>query len=103
MTSGGAGATADRYVYDALGNAILRVGTTANVYGHAGEPRDPVTGLDYLRARYLSPGVGRFITRDTYPGQLRTPLTLHRYLYANANPVNGVDPSSPRRTQIDQR
>src|SRR5262249_41095849 len=48
---------------------------------------------DYLRARYLRGENGRFLTRDTADGDQSVPLTLHRYIYANANPVNNIDPS----------
>lgn len=33
------------------------------------------------------------ITGDTYEGQQEDPLSLHKYLYCQANPVNGIDPS----------
>ena len=33
-----------------------------------GEQYDPETGMYYLRARYYDPEIGRFITRDTWPG-----------------------------------
>jgi hypothetical protein len=35
----------------------------------------------------------RFWTLDTSEGDNTDPLSLHKYLYANANPVNLVDPS----------
>jgi hypothetical protein len=47
----------------------------------------------YLRARYLSPQSGRFWTMDTFEGNSSDPLSLHKYLYAHADPVNMVDPS----------
>ncbi|MCU0329109.1 MAG: RHS repeat-associated core domain-containing protein [Chitinophagales bacterium] len=83
----------DRYIYDAFGQIIQQVGTTENKYLFAGEQRDTATGLDYLRARYLNPSTGRFVSRDTFVGDWNSPVTLHRYLYANANPVMFVDPS----------
>jgi hypothetical protein len=43
-------------------------------------------GLTYLRARWYAPGVGRFISKDLFP-------VMNRWLYADANPVNRVDPS----------
>jgi hypothetical protein len=47
----------------------------------------------YLRARYYRPELGRFWTMDSVEGNPNDPLSLHKYLYAHANPVNGVDPS----------
>ena len=35
----------------------------------------------------------RFWTVDAWSGSTRSPLSLHRYMYANADPINGVDPS----------
>jgi RHS repeat-associated protein len=87
------GLVTDRYVYDAFGRAIGQVGTTGNVYLFAGEQRDANVGLDYLRARYMSVGAGRFTSRDSFPGNHLTTSTLHRYLYTGGDPVNNRDPS----------
>jgi len=52
----------------------------------------PDLGLYYLRARYYSPDKGRFWSMDTAEGDENNPISLHRYLYCQANPVIGVDP-----------
>ena len=44
-------------------------------------------GTYYLRSRYYNPSIGRFTQMDSYMGQSNNPITLHKYLYANANPV----------------
>ena len=36
---------------------------------------------------------GRFISMDSYLGSVDDPVSLHKYLYANASPVNYIDPS----------
>jgi RHS repeat-associated protein len=87
------GAVTDTYDYDAFGNLVARTGSTPNDYLFAGEQFDPNVGLYYLRARYLNPAAGRFQTADTYEGVRNDPPSLHRYLYANADPVNKLDPS----------
>ena len=87
------GKVTDTYVYDAFGNLISGVGSTKNDFLFCGEQFDPVTGLYYLRARYMNPSVGRFITMDSYEGSIDDPVSLHKYLYANANPVSNSDPS----------
>ena len=87
------GKVTDKYVYDAFGNLISSVGSTKNDFLFCGEQFDPVTGLYYLRARYMNPSVGRFITMDSYEGSIDDPVSLHKYLYANANPVSNSDPS----------
>lgn len=80
-------------MYDAWGNLISSTGTTENSYLYCGEQLDSTTGLYYLRARYMNPTTGTFISIDTYQGSIFEPVTLHKYLYANANPVMYSDPS----------
>lgn len=43
--------------------------------------------------RMYDPEVGRFTIQDSYLGQMDDPPSLHRYLYANANPALYVDPT----------
>ena len=87
------GRVSDSYSYDGYGNLIAATGTGENAYLFAGEQRDKETGLDYLRARYYDPFLGRFISADAYEGTLADPMSLHDYLYAHANPVVNTDPS----------
>ena len=87
------GKVTDTYNYDAFGNLLDKTGTTVNNYLYCGEQFDSATGLYYLRARYMNPATGTFITQDTYPGTIFDSTSLHKYLYANANPVMNVDPS----------
>ena len=87
------GKVTDKYVYDAFGNLISSVGNTRNDFLFAGEQFDPVTGLYYLRARYMNPSVGTFISMDSYEGSIDDPVSLHKYLYCNSDPVNNYDPS----------
>jgi RHS repeat-associated protein len=61
-------------------------------YGFAGEWQDP-TGLVYLRARFYSPELGIFLSRDPFPGFLTQPASLSPYQYAFNNPVRYTDPS----------
>ncbi len=94
------GSVIAKYSYDAFGSSLDLQGnllpagsTSATDYLYTGEQHDANAGFYYLRARYYSPGVGRFITRDTYQGSVHDPVSMHRYLYCHANPVNGIDPS----------
>jgi len=41
----------------------------------------------------MNPSTGIFISMDTYEGSIYDPDTLHKYLYANGNPVKYSDPS----------
>ena len=58
-----------------------------------GEQWDEDLGLYYNRARYLNVDSGRFWIMDSYEGRHADPSSLHKYLYANANPVKFRDPS----------
>lgn len=60
---------------------------------YAGEQFDSSTGFYYLRARYMNPSNGRFQSMDSFEGNTEDPTSLHKYLYANANPINRIDPS----------
>jgi RHS repeat-associated protein len=87
------GTVTDTYAYDAFGNLIHSTGTTPNVYLYSGEQFDPDLHLYYNRSRYLNVGTGRFWTMDTAEGQTLDPLSLHKYQYAQNEPVEGIDPT----------
>ena len=87
------GTVTDTYDYDAFGNLIYSAGTTYNNYLFAGEQFDPDLNLFFNRARYLNVPTGRFQTRDFFEGNSRLPLSLHPYLFGNADPVNRKDPA----------
>ena len=86
------GAVTDTYNYDAFGLILDKTGSTPNDYLYTGEQYDPNIGFYYLRARYMNPAVGRFVTMDAYQGSLYDPVSLHKYVYANANPITYADP-----------
>ena len=83
----------DTYNYDAFGIMIDKQGDTVNNYLYCGEQYDANVGFYYLRARYMNPNTGRFFTMDTYEGNGYDPVSLHKYLYCNAEPINNIDPS----------
>ncbi len=88
-----AGNLTDTYQYQAFGQELSQFGSTTNPYRYSGERVDPTTGLVHMRARDYDPATGRFVGRDPFEGVLRDPVSLHRYLYANANPVFFSDPT----------
>ena len=88
-----AGLLTDTYTYDAFGELLTSTGTTINNYRYTGEQFDTNSSFYYLRARYYDQATGRFNTTDSFSGRATFPLSLHRYLYADADPVNKIDPS----------
>jgi len=85
----------DTFAYDTYGKLLSRTGTSEVIFGYNG--RDGVVtddnGLAYMRARYYSPDMKRFINADLIPGKLTNAITLNRYAYANGNPAMNNDPS----------
>lgn len=84
----------DTFAYDTYGKLISRTGTSNVIFGYNG--RDGVVtdknGLIYMRARYYSPEMKRFVNADIVAGQISNAVTLNRFAYANGNPVSFVDP-----------
>ena len=84
----------DTFAYDTYGKQISRTGTGEVIFGYNG--RDGVVtdanGLVYMRARYYSPEMRRFIIADIVAGAISNAVTLNRFAYANGNPVSFVDP-----------
>ena len=87
------GVVTDTYTYDGFGKILSQTGSTPNVYLYAGERFDPDLNLYHLRASFYDTDRGRFMSLDPYPGELDEPASIHKYLYANADPVNFVDPT----------
>ena len=80
--------------YEPYGEVLRTAGEGVTRYGFTAEwTTSAGVELIYLRARWFAPAQGRFLTRDTWPGQLLNPISLHRWTYANDNPVMFVDPS----------
>ena len=84
----------DTFKYDTYGKLISRTGSSFVIFGYNG--RDGVitdkNGLIYMRARYYSPAMRRFINADILHGEISDSTSLNRYSYVNGNPVSFVDP-----------
>ena len=85
------GTVTDTYMYDTYGTLIASTGSTSNSYLYCCQQFDVDLGQYYLRARTYNPGTGRFWTMDTYQGDNKDPLSLHKYLYGVADPVDFSD------------
>jgi RHS repeat-associated protein len=77
--------------YDAFGNTRSHIGE-ATIFGYAGQQTD-ATGLQYLRARYLDPSVGRFISPDSIQPSGPGTQGYDRCAYAQNDPTTFTDPS----------
>jgi RHS repeat-associated protein len=90
--------------YEPYGEVLSGTGDVASSYSFAGEWLDS-TGLIFLRARNYNPHVGRFVSRDAWGGDFDSPISLNRWVYANASPVIYSDPSglAPLTPQPDHR
>lgn len=79
----GSGTSMSAYLYDEWGNLLSgKVHTNgfySDLYLYNGEATDITTGLQYLRARYYDPGMGRFIQQDSYLGKTSRPLWRSHY------------------------
>jgi RHS repeat-associated protein len=97
--SDASGSITDRYSYtafgenDEAGTSGNTSGATDNNYKYTGEQLDTNLGFYYLRARYMNPNAGRFVSQDSYLGNSMVPISLHKYLYSDASPSNYTDPS----------
>jgi RHS repeat-associated protein len=84
--------------YDAYGRLLTTMSEVIGDYLFTGEALDTDTGLYYLRARYYHPSNGTLLSIDPISGDLKSPLTLHDYIYAIQNPVIYIDPSGNSAT-----
>ncbi|MGB7605591.1 MAG: RHS repeat-associated core domain-containing protein [Lutisporaceae bacterium] len=87
------GSTLASYYYDAFGNATETTGTIENPYRYAGYRYDEETDVYYLNARYYDAKIARFMTEDTYRGQMDDPLSLNLYTYCHNEPLMYWDPT----------
>jgi uncharacterized delta-60 repeat protein len=87
------GGVTQRFNYYAYGEALgfdAKLAKTVWLFGGDGL-YDPSSGFTYELARWRE-GFA-FISRDPRSGYNADPLTLHRYAYANLDPIRFIDPS----------
>jgi RHS repeat-associated protein len=87
------GAVTDTHFYTAFGEDLYSSGSTLHDFKYVGEQLDPNSGFYYNRARWMDPSTGRLIGVDPEKGDPQAPVSLHRYIYANASPIGFSDPS----------
>ena len=92
--SGPSGTVTGRVHYGPFGEISGRTGSTDSLFlfcGLYGVITDP-NGLNYMRFRWYSPQIKRFVNADAHYGDIALPNTLNRYTYTGNNPVMRVDP-----------
>jgi RHS repeat-associated protein len=87
-----AGQITSEYDYSAFGE-LTDSPSVETKYLYTGQQFDQGTGMYSLRARYYTPGAGRFVSRDVWPVDYGDPWELNRYGYVGNNPGNYSDPS----------
>jgi RHS repeat-associated protein len=88
-----AGALAKHINFDSFGRILpggSNPGGVDELHGFTGRQFDPETGLQYNRARYYSPDLGRFISQDP-AGFAAGDANLYRYV--GNSPLMLIDPS----------
>ncbi|MFC5446705.1 RHS repeat protein [Paenibacillus aestuarii] len=58
------------YQYDIWGNIVSQQENLPQSFKYSGEMQDSTTGLQYLRARWYDPSMGRFVGEDSVTGQV---------------------------------
>ena len=80
------------YTYGPFGKLLEENGTFDNAFMFTGQYYDSKIDQYYLRARQYYPHIARFTTRDPVAGDFEKPLSLHKYLYCENEPLNRIDP-----------
>ena len=88
------GTVTDRFTYGAYGELLTHTGSSDTPFLYNG--RDGVltdaNGLYYMRARYYSPELKRFLNADIKKGSISRIQTLNLYSFVIENPILFVDP-----------
>ncbi len=82
------------YHLDAWGNFRFpgELNASANRFAYTAYRFMPEVGQYFAVSRVYDPKIGRFLTQDSYLGDIADVATLHRYAYARNNPTGYVDP-----------
>ena len=88
--AGNSGLASENFTLDSFGNLLSGTPTaTPFIFGGiSGYYVDSDVLLDYIRSRYYSPAVGRFLSRDTSESR-----ESQLYAYMANDPTSGLDPS----------
>ncbi len=84
------GKVTDRYQYGTYGEMVKHEGNCETPFQYGGQygVETDANGLYYMRARYYSPEIRRFINQDILIGSIDDSLSLNRFAYVNGQPVD---------------
>ncbi len=88
------GQSSHNYRYEPYGQIEMPPGNFTdphNSFTFTGQELDEETGLYHFFARDYDYDTGTWLQQDVYRGNLRSPASLHRLAYVEANPPNAVD------------
>jgi RHS repeat-associated protein len=110
VSAGGSPALLSAYRYDAYGETCgswtADAGSLSVPWRFGGRLLESISGtttdLYDFGARSYDPSLGAFTSFDSVGGSAQNPLTLNRYLYANANPATLVDPDGHVARMYDE-
>jgi RHS repeat-associated protein len=88
----GSGAVVGTRGFGVFGDTRAQSGVSS-VFGFTGEQTDASTGLYYLRARYQSTSLGRFLAADTVQPNAPGTQGYNLYSYVANDPTTRVDPN----------
>jgi len=89
-----AGAIVSAHDYFPFGKEIGPITRSPSTHRFTGHEHDPETDMEYMKARYYGPGLGRFLSVD--PGDdtwLGDPQSWNKYAYVQNNPIRLTDPT----------
>ena len=89
-TTGKVKATIEYDEYGVIANPEV-VSTGGNIFAYTGHVYEKSTGLYYAKARYYDAEIGRFVSEDSYRGELNDPLSQNFYTYCTNSPIVHYD------------
>jgi RHS repeat-associated protein len=96
-----AGDVTDADAYDSFGVLANAEEQSSQPFRYLGKYGiiDDGLGLSYARARYYSPKLGRFLTKDPITGKDNEPQSLNRFAYGLNNPLRLIDVTGMSATE----
>jgi len=83
LTDSQTGNVTDTFDYTADGIRVNRTGSFPAMHQFQGEYLEPDLNLYWLRARWMNPQTGEFMTMDSYEGDQTDPASLHKYAFVD--------------------